>query len=49
MMLVTVLGIVLFGVPFNGSVAVFGVGAILLLLVLLGLGGLISSISQNAG
>jgi ABC-2 type transport system permease protein len=49
MVLVTVLGIILFGVPFNGSVAVFGVGAILFLLVLLGLGGLISSVSQNAG
>jgi ABC-2 type transport system permease protein len=49
MVLVTVLGIVLFGVPFNGSVAVFALGAILFLLVLLGLGGLISSFSQNAG
>jgi ABC-2 type transport system permease protein len=49
MVLVTVLGIVLFGVPFNGSVAVFALGAILFLLVLLGLGGLISSVSQNAG
>jgi ABC-2 type transport system permease protein len=49
MVLVTVLGILLFGVPFNGSVAVFGLGALLFLLVLLGLGGLISSLSQNAG
>lgn len=49
MVLVTVLGIVLFGVPFNGSVWVFALGAILFLLVLLGLGGLISSVSQNAG
>ncbi|HEU5215764.1 MAG TPA: ABC transporter permease [Gaiellaceae bacterium] len=49
MVLVTVLGVVLFDVPFNGSVAVFAVGAILFLLVLLGLGGLISSVSQNAG
>ena len=49
MVLVTVLGIILFDVPFNGSVLVFGVGAVLFLLVLLGLGGLISSVSQNAG
>src|SRR5262245_27872827 len=49
MMLVTVLGIILFDVPFNGSIAVFALGALLFLLVLLGLGGLISSLSQNAG
>jgi ABC-2 type transport system permease protein len=49
MVLVTVLGIVLFGVPFNGSVAVFALGSLLFLLVVLGLGGLISSVSQNAG
>jgi ABC-type multidrug transport system permease subunit len=49
MVLVTVLGIILFDVPFNGSVAVFALGSILFLLVLLGLGGLISSLSQNAG
>jgi ABC-type multidrug transport system permease subunit len=49
MVLVTVLGIILFDVPFNGSVAVFALGAILFLLVVLGLGGLISSVSQNAG
>jgi ABC-2 type transport system permease protein len=49
MILVTVLGIVLFDVPFNGSIAVFALGALLFLLVLLGLGGLISSMSQNAG
>jgi ABC-2 type transport system permease protein len=49
MVLVTVLGILLFGVPFNGSVAVFALGSVLFLLVLLGLGGLISSFSQNAG
>jgi ABC-2 type transport system permease protein len=49
MVLVTVLGIILFAVPFNGSIAVFALGAVLFLLVLLGLGGLISSLSQNAG
>jgi ABC-2 type transport system permease protein len=46
---VTVLGVILFDVPFNGSVAVFGLGSLLFLLVLVGLGGLISSLSQNAG
>jgi ABC-2 type transport system permease protein len=49
MVLVTVLGIVLFDVPFNGAIWVFALGALLFLLVLLGLGGLISSLSQNAG
>jgi ABC-2 type transport system permease protein len=49
MVLVTVLGIVVFDVPFSGSVAVFALGSILFLLVVLGLGGLISSVSQNAG
>jgi ABC-2 type transport system permease protein len=49
MVLVTVLGIILFDVPFNGSVPVFALGSILFLLVVLGLGGLISSVSQNAG
>src|SRR5262245_13301543 len=49
MVLVTVLGIVLFDVPFNGSVAVFTLGAVIFLLVVLGLGALISSVSQNQG
>jgi ABC-2 type transport system permease protein len=49
MVLVTVLGVLLFDVPFNGSVATFALGALLFLLVLVGLGGLISSVSQNAG
>jgi ABC-2 type transport system permease protein len=49
MVLVTVLGIILFDVPFNGSVATFALGALLFLLVLVGLGGLISSLSENAG
>ena len=49
MVLVTVLGLVLFDVPFNGSVPVFALGSILFLLVVLGLGGLISSFSKNAG
>ena len=42
-------GIVLFGVPFIGSVAVFALGALLFLLVTLGLGVLVSTVSQNQG
>jgi ABC-2 type transport system permease protein len=49
MVLVTVLGIVLFGVPFNGNVIVFALGAVLFLLVVLGIGVLISTASQNQG
>jgi ABC-2 type transport system permease protein len=46
---ITVLGVVLFGVPFEGSVAVFGLGSVLFLLVVLGLGILISTLSENQG
>ena len=42
-------GVALFGVPFRGSYAVFGLGAILFLFVTLGLGILISSVSENQG
>jgi ABC-2 type transport system permease protein len=49
MVLVTVLGIALFDVPFNGSVLVFALGAALFLFVVLGLGVFISTISQNVG
>lgn len=49
MVLVTVLGMVLFDVPFNGSVALFALGAVLFLLVVLGIGVLISTASQNQG
>ena len=49
MVLVTVLGMLLFDVPFNGSVAVFALGAGLFLFVVLGLGVFISTISQNVG
>ncbi|WP_394554374.1 ABC transporter permease [Agromyces sp. MMS24-JH15] len=49
MALVTVLGLLLFGVPFNGPVALFVVGAALFLFVVLGLGVLISSVSQTTG
>jgi ABC-2 type transport system permease protein len=49
MVVVTVLGIVLFDVPFNGNPAVFALGAALFLFVVLGLGVFISTISQTAG
>ncbi|ROQ59662.1 ABC-2 type transport system permease protein [Streptomyces sp. 840.1] len=49
MMLVTVLGCLLFGVPFTGNVAVLVLGAALFLFTVLGIGVLISSVSQNQG
>ncbi|GAC46698.1 ABC transporter permease [Gordonia aichiensis] len=49
MIIVTVLGMWLFGVPFNGNVGVFALGAALFLFVVLGLGVLISTISQTTG
>jgi ABC-2 type transport system permease protein len=42
-------GVGLFGVPFRGSLAVFGLGALLFLFVTLGIGVLISSVSENQG
>ena len=49
MVLITVLGMVLFDVPFNGNPVGFAVGAGLFLFVVLGLGVFISTVSQNAG
>jgi len=49
LLLVTVIGVVLFGVPFAGSVALFALAGAILLLVVLGLGVLISTVSQNQG
>ncbi|HTQ94730.1 MAG TPA: ABC transporter permease, partial [Streptosporangiaceae bacterium] len=49
MVIVTVLGILLFSVPFNGSPFAFALGAAIFLFVVLGLGVFISTISQNAG
>ncbi|HEY7009408.1 MAG TPA: ABC transporter permease, partial [Jatrophihabitantaceae bacterium] len=49
MVLVTVLGTLLFGVPFAGNVVIFAVGSAIFLLVVLGLGVLISTASQNQG
>jgi ABC-2 type transport system permease protein len=47
--IVLAVGIAIFGVPFRGSAAVFGLGALLFLFVTLGVGVLISSVSQNQG
>jgi ABC-2 type transport system permease protein len=49
MTIVTVLGVVLFDVPFNGNVVSFAAGAALFLFVVLGLGVLISTVSQTTG
>lgn len=49
MIIVTVLGVWLFGVPFNGNVVVFALGAALFLFVVLGIGVFISTISQTSG
>jgi ABC-2 type transport system permease protein len=49
MIVVTVLGIVLFDVPFNGNPLAFGLGAALFLFVVLGLGVFISTISRTTG
>ncbi|RPA19926.1 ABC transporter permease [Gordonia sp. OPL2] len=49
MIVVTVLGMLLFGVPFNGNVLIFALGAAIFLFVVLGLGVLISTISQTTG
>jgi ABC-2 type transport system permease protein len=42
-------GVALFDVPFNGSVATLALGAVLFLFVTLGMGVLISSVSENQG
>ncbi len=47
--IVLAVGVAIFGVPFRGSPAVFGLGALLFLFVTLGIGILISSVSQNQG
>ncbi|QIM16871.1 ABC transporter permease [Leucobacter insecticola] len=46
---VTALGVWLFGVPFTGSLVLFAAAAIVFLFVVLGIGVLISSVSQNTG
>jgi ABC-2 type transport system permease protein len=47
--IVLAVGTAIFGVPFTGSVAVFALGALLFVFVTLGIGVLISSVSQNQG
>jgi ABC-2 type transport system permease protein len=47
--IVLAIGIAVFGVPFRGSWLVFGLGALLFLFVTLGIGVLISTVSQNQG
>jgi ABC-2 type transport system permease protein len=49
MTIITVLGMLLFNVPFNGNPFVFALGASLFLFVVLGLGVFISTISQTSG
>lgn len=49
LVVVIAVGVALFDVPFRGSVPVFGLGALLFLFVTLGMGVLISTVSQNQG
>jgi ABC-2 type transport system permease protein len=49
LVLIIVIGMGVFHVPFAGSVAVFTLGAVLFLLVTLGMGVLVSTVSQNQG
>jgi ABC-2 type transport system permease protein len=47
--IVLAVGVAVFGVPFRGSLATFALGALLFVFVTLGLGVLISSVSQTQG
>jgi len=49
MVIVVLAGMLLFDVPFRGSVAVFALGAVLFLFTTLGVGVLISTVSQTQG
>lgn len=49
MIVVTLLGVAIFHVPFAGSVLVYAVGGLLFLFAVLGLGVLISTVSQTQG
>lgn len=49
LVVIMAVGMLLFGVPFVGSVATFALGAVLFLLVTLGFGVLVSTLSQNQG
>ena len=48
-MIIVAIGMGVFHVPFAGNVAVFALGAALFLLVTLGMGVLVSTVSQNQG
>ncbi len=49
MIVVTLVGIWLFDVPFHGSIGLFSLAAVTFLLVVLGIGVFISSVSQSTG
>jgi len=49
LVVVTVLGMLIFGVPFTGNVALFALAGAIFLFVVLGIGVFISTVSQNAG
>jgi len=49
LVIITVVGMLLFGVPFNGSLLVFALGSALFLFVVLGIGVLISTLSKTTG
>jgi ABC-2 type transport system permease protein len=49
LVVVVAVGLVVFGVPFSGSVLTFALGAVLFLFVTTGFGILISTVSQNQG
>ena len=49
LVIVTVVGVALFDVPFRGSILLLALGSALFLLVTLGVGILISTVSENAG
>lgn len=49
MVVVTLLAMLLFGVPFVGNVLLFAVGVAIFLLVVLGVGVLVATVSQNTG
>ncbi len=49
LVMIVLIGMLLFGVPFAGSIATFALGAILFLMVMLGMGVFISTVSQNQG
>jgi len=49
MLLVTLLGVWIFGIPFNGSPWLFALGGAIFLFVVLGIGVLVSTVSQTQG